>query len=93
MMPESVKVAAVQAAPIYMNKDATIEKACNLIHEAGSNGAELIVFPESFLPGYPGVWTVGWDSEITEWTRAHLAVQDDHVIIRDLKSLKVFKWQ
>ena len=81
MMPENVKVAAVQAAPVFMNKQATIDKACQLIQKAGSKGAELIVFPETFLPGYPGVWTVGWDSEITAWTQAHLAVQDSALTI------------
>ena len=76
MMPESVKVAAVQAAPVFMDKQASIDKACRLIREAGSNGARLIVFPECFIPGYPSVWTVGWDSEATAWSKAHLLVQD-----------------
>lgn len=47
------KAAAVQASPVFLEKDATIEKACLLIEEASSNGAELIVFPESFIPGHP----------------------------------------
>ena len=81
MMPESVKVAAVQAAPVFMNKQASIEKACRLIREAGSNGAQLIVFPECFIPGYPSVWTVGWDSEAVAWTKAHLLVQDSALMI------------
>ncbi|MFC1857897.1 carbon-nitrogen hydrolase family protein [Thermodesulfobacteriota bacterium] len=49
----NVRVAAVQAAPIFLNKDATIEKACRLIAEAADNGAKLIVFPETFIPAYP----------------------------------------
>jgi len=36
-----------------MNRDATIEKAIGLIREAADNKAELVVFPEVFVPGYP----------------------------------------
>lgn len=48
-----LRVAAVQAAPVYMNMDASVDKACKLIKEAADKGAQLVVFPESFLPGYP----------------------------------------
>jgi len=46
-------VAAVQASPVFLNKEATIEKACKLIGEASSQGAALCVFPETWVPGYP----------------------------------------
>ena len=53
------KVAAIQDSPVFLNKDATIEKACALIKKAASNGASLVLFPETFISAYPDwVWTV-----------------------------------
>jgi nitrilase len=47
------KVAAAHAAPVFMNKAATIKKTVALIEEAASNDIKLLVFPETFIPGYP----------------------------------------
>ena len=47
------KAAAVQAAPVFLNAEATADKAVKLIEEAAANGAKLIGFPEGFIPGYP----------------------------------------
>lgn len=47
------KVAAVQASPVYLDLEKTVEKACRLIFEAGQQGAKVVGFPESFLPGFP----------------------------------------
>jgi nitrilase len=56
-IPQPFKVAAVQHAPVFLNKDATIDKACELIAQAASEGAKLAVFPEAFISGYPDwVW-------------------------------------
>jgi nitrilase len=51
--PRTVKVAVVQAAPVLFDRDATVAKACALTGQAGSQGAELILFPEAFIPAYP----------------------------------------
>jgi nitrilase len=48
-----VKVAVVQAAPVLFDLEATMEKACRLVREAAGLGAELILFPEAFIPAYP----------------------------------------
>lgn len=54
-----LKVAAVHAAPVFLNKRATTDKAVSLIREAARNGAELIAFPETYIPAFP-VWAAFW---------------------------------
>ncbi|MDR7542746.1 MAG: carbon-nitrogen hydrolase family protein [Armatimonadota bacterium] len=57
-----VKAAVVQAAPVLMDREATIEKASRLIDDAAGAGARLIVFPEAFIPAYP--WGVRFGTHV-----------------------------
>ena len=50
-----IRVAIAQAAPVYHNKTASLAKALELIRRAASQGATLIAFGETWIPGYP-VW-------------------------------------
>ena len=57
---DTCKLALVQAAPVMFDKDKCVEKIIALIGEAAAKGAELIVFPELFIPGYPYGMTYGF---------------------------------
>jgi len=53
--PGMSKIAVVQIPPVLLNREKTIEKAVNLVAEVAAEDAELVVFPETFIPGYP-IW-------------------------------------
>lgn len=59
-LQSTCSIAVVQAAPVLFNKGACLVKALALIEEAAGHGAELIVFPELFIPGYPYGMTFGF---------------------------------
>ena len=66
---EKVIAAAIQSSPVFLDRDATIEKACGLIGKAAADGAGLVVFPETFVPTYPDwVWrSKPWDDGPSKW--------------------------
>lgn len=79
MFEQCYKVAVVQAAPVFMNLDATIEKGIALIEQAAKNGARLITFPECWVPGYP--WWA-WLSAPAHNVK-YFASYHDNCLVRD----------
>jgi nitrilase len=75
-----VKLAAVQAAPVFLDREATVDKACRLIAEAGGNGAGIIGFPECFIPAFPH-WFQFLCSEDPECKRFYLELFNNAVVI------------
>ena len=59
-LPKSVRVAVCQLAPVLFDKQATIAKVVSAIHDAKSGGADIVVFPESFIPAYPRGLSYGY---------------------------------
>jgi len=62
---ERCRVAVAQVSPVYLDRDATIAKGISLISEAADAGAQIIAFPETWVPGYP-LWIYGaasWGDE------------------------------
>jgi len=53
MTQSSFIVAAAQVTPVFLDRQATLEKACEIIADASKKRAKLVVFPEAFFPAYP----------------------------------------
>src|SRR5690242_17556237 len=76
-MDRPVKVACVQVEPVVLDREATLDKLERVAAEAAQAGAELVVFPETFVPVYPSsLWAkafAGWDAGAARETFARLA--------------------
>jgi nitrilase len=73
----AVKVACVQAEPVILDREATLDRLEQLAADAAGNGAELIVFPETFIPVYPSSrWAkafAGWENDGAKRVFAQIA--------------------
>ena len=90
-MSQSITVAMAQLAPIWLNKLATLEKAKDAMIEAANKQAQLIVFGEAFLPGYP-FWlalTQGakWELPVNKTLHAHYSKQSVQIEAGDLEEI------
>ncbi|KAF5368091.1 hypothetical protein D9758_004413 [Tetrapyrgos nigripes] len=90
------KVAAIQAEPVWFDLQGGVIKVISLIQEAASNGAHLIGFPESFIPGYPmAIWTQGFDPTfLVQFQKNCLDVKSDEYnrirkVIKDIGTIWV----
>src|SRR5256885_5838859 len=76
-MERGVKVACVQAEPVILDLERTLDRLEELAAEAARNGAELVVFPETFVPVYPSSrWAkafAGWQNDGAKATFARIA--------------------
>lgn len=72
LLTRTLTVAAVQATPVFLDRDATVEHLVRLTKEASSAGARLVVFPEAIVPGYPDwVWRRPAWSDLDWYRRLH----------------------
>jgi nitrilase len=78
MSESTVRVAAVQAAPVFLDLEASVAKALGLIEEAAANGARLVVFPEAFLPAWPAWVDEVLPGEDGAW---HLRLLEQSVVV------------
>jgi len=62
---EPLTVACVQAEPVILDRDATLDKMAGLAAEVAANGARLAVFPEAFIPAYP---SSAWAKALAGWS-------------------------
>jgi nitrilase len=79
-MSSPINIAVIQRPPVFLNLQASIRLAGELVAEAATKGVKLVVFPESWLPGYP-VWfdyapgAALWGNPAAEALFAHLYTQ------------------
>ncbi|HEX8742703.1 MAG TPA: carbon-nitrogen hydrolase family protein [Thermoleophilaceae bacterium] len=84
--PDTTRVAAIQATPVVLDVDATIDKAAALLAEAAAEGARLAVLPETFVSVYPSnAWArgaaafSGWDELWERMWESAVDVRGPHV--------------
>ena len=91
MPTQSVKVAVVQRPPVLLDRDATMKTAVEAVSEVSAAGAGLVVFPETFLPGYPvWIWSLrpGDDYTLTHEIHGELLANSVDLSAGDLAPLQ-----
>jgi len=85
---DMVRVAIVQTAPVFLNLERSIDKACAKIAEAAAGGAQLVVFSETWLAGYP-YWDEGWNSQADPWMTVRERFFDNALVIPSAQSARL----
>ena len=73
----AVKVAIVQTAPVFFDRPEDDRQGLRKIEEAGREGAQIIVFSEAWIAGYP-YWGEGWESRVGDWMDVRGALLRQH---------------
>jgi nitrilase len=87
----TTKVAVIQKPPVLLDRAATIARVVELIDEAATAGASLLVFPEAYVPGYPTwIWRLrpGGDGAVTSEIHARLRANAVDVAGGDLQPVQ-----
>lgn len=85
------QVALIQQPPVFLNREATLDRAVTAVDEAARNGAQLVVFPEAYVSGYPAwIWRLrpGGDMALTEQLCALLRASAVNLSTDDLRPLR-----
>ncbi len=77
-------IAAAQSTPVFLDRRATVEKACEWIAQAGRNDADLLVFPEAYVPAYPDwVWSLPAGTQAGLMDELYVKLVENSVSIPD----------
>jgi len=85
------KIAIIQQPPVFLDKQKTIEKACQIVKQVAAEGAKLVLFSETFIPGYPAwIWRLrpGNDGNICQESHRRLLENSITLASDDLDPLK-----
>jgi nitrilase len=86
-----MKIAIAQHSPVLLDSQKTMQKALKLVAEAAADGAQLVIFPEAFFPGYPAwIWRLrpGGDWDISDEAHHRLLKNAVDLEADDLKPLR-----
>jgi nitrilase len=87
-----MRIAIIQRAPVFLNREKTIDLAVACVEEAAADGAGLIVFPEAFISGYPAwIWRLRPGSDMSLSEELHLALLENAVTLGSNQLARLFE--
>ncbi len=82
-MSQPIRIACAQLSPVFLDKKKTVAKAIAAIHDVAKEGANLVVFPEAFISGYPDwIWTIP-NSRSAELNELYVQLTQNSVSVPD----------